>query len=138
MNWRSSSAPGGSPGQEDPLGLSADFNGDLVVSRRDLATLVQNFSRNGDATRLTGDADRDRAVGLTDLARLQSQWSNPNPSLPLAANASRVVVEPKLRGLLRGLRRMVARTAMNDHVIAEIDSFLRPPLVARRHRPATR
>jgi hypothetical protein len=109
-SWRSSALVGGSPGQADPTPLAADFNGDGTVDRRDVATLLRNLGLASGAGRASGDADRDGATGLADLAVAQSLLGEsiaPSPA-PAAASAA---------DFIRVARRM--RVAAADAAIAD-------------------
>jgi hypothetical protein len=62
--------------------VAGDLNGDGVVDRGDVASLISGFGASDDATLCMGDLDGNGAVGLADLVRLQSLLG------PLAVGAS--------------------------------------------------
>jgi hypothetical protein len=55
-------------------GCPADLNGDGTVSLADLAVLLSNFGRTGDATPADGDLSGDGSVNLADLAILLASF----------------------------------------------------------------
>jgi hypothetical protein len=138
-NWRSSSAPEGSPGEADPPWQKGDFDGDLVVSRRDLVTLLKSFGQSTGAYRSTGDANHDGAVSLIDLAHVQSQvTSTPAPS-PLAASPAAVdstadstVRRARRRAIVEANRQAIESTVVRDQAFAEPDDLAPRMMRARR------
>ncbi len=118
-NWRSSSKLGGSPGAEDPESLAADFNGDALADRRDAVVLLTGYAQTSTASRITGDADGDRATTLRDIAFLQSVHTQPivAPS-PQAAEAT------------------LAQVAVDAVFQSSRDSSAQPLTARRRSPPA--
>jgi len=56
--------------------LTGDIDGDDQVGLSDLAVLLSNFGRTGDATLSDGDLDGDQDVDLADLAVMLSAFGN--------------------------------------------------------------
>jgi hypothetical protein len=82
--------PAGAPVAAAASGPEArgDFNGDLVVNRRDLAILASNFGRSGDASPADGDLSGDGTVSLADVARVV--LSAPQLRVTVAASVASV------------------------------------------------
>lgn len=56
-----------------------DLNGDRKVDLSDLATLLGNYGKTGNATPADGDLDGDQDVDLGDLANLLSHYGDTCP-----------------------------------------------------------
>lgn len=62
-----------------PDACPADLDGSGDVGLADLAILLSEFGRSGDATHADGDLDADRDVDLADLARLLAEFGTACP-----------------------------------------------------------
>jgi hypothetical protein len=106
LNWRSSALALGSPGRADPAAAPGDFNGDGITNRADVALLILNYGRDGDAHRGRGDFNLDGKTNLLDLAALQQSFGSQVASPVVSAAAAAVV--------------RATRAAVNDAAVVEL------------------
>jgi hypothetical protein len=135
-NWRSSALVGGSPGAPDAEALPADFTGDGVVNRHDAAIVLRNLGTPTGADRSTGDADRNGAVDLIDLALAQSSFGDTlfgSPAASASPAASIALAEDVAgRRTARPLRREFRRNAVQVNRRSPLDSTPIPFQVSNR------
>jgi hypothetical protein len=118
-NWRLSATLGGSPGEQDPAPLSGDFNGSGTVDRRDLVRLLRNFGVSTGAGRTTGDANRDGAVTLNDLALAQSTFGASVLPAPSPAASAAAPIQAKLSASVEALDRRRLSTHRRRRISGE-------------------